>query len=89
MVCDLNGDRYRALEWGLATTRAFGAIQGDLDFWHPADCIGDAGAAMGLVNVLWGIHGLRRGYSPSSKVVVWGASENGVRAAVGLELGHG
>jgi 3-oxoacyl-[acyl-carrier-protein] synthase-1 len=85
VVCDLNGDRYRALEWGLAATRAFGDLEGDLDFWHPADCIGDAGAALGILDVIWGATAMRRGYSPNARVIVWGASENGVRGAVVLE----
>lgn len=85
VVCDLNGDRYRAMEWGLASTRALGDIHGDLDFWHPADCIGDAGAALGILNVIWGATAMRRGYSPSQRVIVWGASENGVRGAVVME----
>jgi 3-oxoacyl-[acyl-carrier-protein] synthase-1 len=85
VVCDLNGDRYRAMEWGLATIRAFGDLHGDLDFWHPADCIGDAGAALGILNVIWGVTAMRRGYSPSERVIVWGASENGVRGAVVME----
>ncbi len=89
VVCDLNGDRYRAMEWGLAATRVFGDLEGDLDFWHPADCIGDAGAALAVLNLIWGATAMNRGYSPSERVVVWGASENGVRAAVLMEGANG
>ena len=69
----------------LAATRAFGDLEGGLDFWHPADCIGDAGAALGILDVIWGATAMRRGYSPNARVIVWGASENGVRGAVVLE----
>jgi hypothetical protein len=89
VVCDLNGERYRALEWGLATTRAFGDLHGDLDFWHPADCIGDAGAALGVLDVVWGVHALRMGYAGAATVVVWGASDNGIRGACLLEAPGG
>ncbi|HEX3623881.1 MAG TPA: hypothetical protein VH280_00490 [Verrucomicrobiae bacterium] len=86
-VCDLNGDRYRALEWGLAYTRAFGSVHekpdaatsGDL--WHPADCIGDSGAATGLVDLIWAVEALRKGYSLVNQVLVWGASDGALRAA--------
>lgn len=86
-ICDLNGDRYRALEWGVAYTRAFGnlhekpdaATSGD--FWHPADCIGDCGAASGLVDLAWAVEALRKKYAIVNQVLVWGASDEALRAA--------
>ena len=88
VICDLNGDRYRALEWGLALTRVFGNLPENPESpssgecWHPADCIGDTGAASGLVDIVWAVEALRKKYSRTNDVLVWGASEGARRAAV-------
>lgn len=93
-ICDLNGDRYRALEWGLALTRVFGNLPathetpGTNEFWHPADCIGDSGASSGLVNCVWAVEALRKKYSQTRQVLVWGASEGRRRAAALIANGN-
>jgi 3-oxoacyl-[acyl-carrier-protein] synthase-1 len=85
IVCDLNGERPRALEWMLAATRALGDLHGELEVWHPADCIGDAGAAAGIVDLAWAATALHQGYAPRDKALVWGASDGGLRAAAVVE----
>ncbi len=84
IVCDMNGDHYRSLEWGLASVRAMSRLGGDRVLWHPADCIGDCGAGLGPVNLAWAATALREGYARSSEVLVWGASEGKARAAAVL-----
>jgi 3-oxoacyl-[acyl-carrier-protein] synthase-1 len=87
MICDLNGDRYRALEWGMVFPRSLGDLPWRYDlpncgqFWHPADCIGDTGAASGILNCVWTVEALRKGYAGVDRVLVWGASEGRLRAA--------
>lgn len=83
-VCDLNGDRYRAMEWGMASMRAFADLPGAVHLWHPADCIGDAGAGLGGLNLVWAAVALAKGYSPTDPVLVWGASDGPERAAAVL-----
>jgi 3-oxoacyl-[acyl-carrier-protein] synthase-1 len=85
VVCDLNGERPRALEWTLAATRVLGDLAGDLDVWHPADCIGDAGAAAAVLDLLWAAVAFARGYAPRERALVWGASDGSLRAAAILE----
>ena len=80
-VCDLNGDRYRAMEWGMASMRAFADLSGSVFLWHPADCIGDAGAGLGGLNLVWAAAALAKGYAPTDQVMVWGASDGPDRAA--------
>ena len=93
-ICDLNGDRYRALEWGLVFARALGDLRWRYDLatsgklWHPADCIGDTGAASGLVNCVWAAEALHKGYALTDQVLVWGASEERLRAAAILANGN-
>lgn len=86
-ICDLNGERLRAMEWAFVQTRALGDLrweenvvtQGEV--WHPADCIGDTGAASGAVDLVWGVEALAGGYSGTDRVLVWGASDGWLRGA--------
>jgi 3-oxoacyl-[acyl-carrier-protein] synthase-1 len=50
---DLNGEFFRHKEWTFAELRCLGPAAGRRDLWHPADCLGDVGAASGalLVNL--------------------------------------
>src|SRR5262249_30167051 len=63
VVCDLNGERYRALEWGLTLGRALGTVRRSPAVWHPAGSIGDAGAAAGAINLVFGAVAVSKGYS--------------------------
>jgi 3-oxoacyl-[acyl-carrier-protein] synthase-1 len=87
VICDLNGDRYRALEWSYALIRALGdlpfaeGVSLANEFWHPADCIGDVGAASGALNAVWAVESLRKGYAGTPQVMIWGASDGKLRAA--------
>ena len=82
VVCDLNGDRYRGMEWGLATARTFRRFHEAREIWHPADCIGDCGAASGTLNAVWACGAFERGYAMRDHAVVWGASDGKARAAL-------
>ena len=80
VVCDLNGERYRANEWGMALTRGFGKTAPPL-LWHPADCLGDCGAAAGALNLVFSTLALARHNVPEGDVMVWGSSDDGERGA--------
>jgi 3-oxoacyl-[acyl-carrier-protein] synthase-1 len=86
VICDLNGDRYRGMEWGLAKIRVFAGLPNRLDvpgsgeFWHPADCTGDTGAASGILDCIWGMDAIEKGYGGGGQVLVWGASDGPLRA---------
>lgn len=87
-ICDLNGDRYRALEWGLAMIRALADLTwrdggpGTGEFWHPADCTGDTGAAAGALCCVWAVEALRKSYAQGDKTLVWSGSDGPRRVAV-------
>lgn len=93
IACDLNGDRYRALEWNLADTRCLGDLRWGADgtdgetLWHPADCIGDSGAASGALNLVWAVEALVAGHTGHDRALVWGASDGSLRAAAILANG--
>jgi 3-oxoacyl-[acyl-carrier-protein] synthase-1 len=87
VICDLNGERYRALEWSMALTRCLGDLpwRDDMstsgEFWHPADCTGDQGASSGALDFVWAVEALRRNYAVTERVFVWGASDGPLRGA--------
>lgn len=87
VVCDLNGERYRTLEWGLVNVRVMGDVRSipggpaSSDLWHPADCIGDTGAASGGVCLVWAVTAMRKRYARANRALVWGASDGPLRAA--------
>ncbi|WP_342376806.1 hypothetical protein NVS55_36305 [Myxococcus stipitatus] len=84
VICDLNGESYRAREWGLARVRLTQPLQGLRRLWHPADCLGAVGAATG--GVLMAVFGraLQRGYAPETSALLWAGNDEGQRTALVL-----
>jgi 3-oxoacyl-[acyl-carrier-protein] synthase I len=86
-ACDLNGETYRAAEWGYCQTRLGPILRGVRRVWHPADCLGDVGAATGAVLVSLVTQAFAKGYAPSGRCLLWTSSDDGARAAVVLRRG--
>lgn len=84
VISDLDGERYRAMEWVMAQPKSMWYSETH-EHWNPADCIGDSGAAMGAIMLAWGSAALFKGYARTGRVLVWGASDEGAREAVMLE----
>jgi len=78
VLCDLNGSARRHYDWGVAQTR-LGWPPHRLT--HPADCLGDVGAASGGIQIALACEAFHRGWSPSPAAVAWTACDDGVRAA--------
>lgn len=85
VINDLNGELYRAEEFAKAAPRALRHLRGRWRLWHPADCIGDTGAASGALAVCVGARALFRGYAATSQVLTCASSEQGLRGAVCLK----
>jgi 3-oxoacyl-[acyl-carrier-protein] synthase-1 len=49
VICDLDGEFFRAKQWSYAEIRCFGNSNEERKLWHPADCIGTIGAASSAV----------------------------------------
>lgn len=82
VACDLNGESYRAQEWGNAQVRLTGAFRHLKHVWHPADCVGDVGAASaGLLTVI-AARAMQRGYAPADRCLIWSAADDGQRSAM-------
>jgi 3-oxoacyl-[acyl-carrier-protein] synthase-1 len=84
MLCNLNGESYRAHEWGLVRTRLAQALPPPRRLLHPADRLGDAGAALAGILVACAAQSFARGYAPAPSALVWAGSDDGARGALVL-----
>jgi 3-oxoacyl-[acyl-carrier-protein] synthase-1 len=82
VYCDLNGQSYRFAEWGLMRVRLTAELADDLALVHPADCLGDVGAATGGILVGCAVQALQRGYAGAPHALLWTASDDGARASL-------
>lgn len=85
VLSDLDGERYKAFEWGIALPRLGAVLDPGLVHWHPADCIGNVGAAAVAVHLACVAAAFSRGYAPADSALVLGASDGGQRAAMIVE----
>lgn len=81
VYCDLNGEPYRADEYGFTAVRTNDCFAAASDFVAPADCWGDVGAAGGVLHLmLAGVAG-EKGYAKGPVALAWASGETGERAA--------
>ena len=80
----MNGEHHWAKELGTATIRCKEHLAGDLTVEHPADCLGDLGAASGPALIAQAAWGLSRGHC-SGPALAYCSSDLGDRAAVLVE----
>jgi 3-oxoacyl-[acyl-carrier-protein] synthase I len=82
VYCDLNGEPWRADEWGYAYLRTAVHYTEPLVITHPADCWGDVGAASGPMLIALAVEQMINDRSASARALVWTASDtNPLRAA--------
>ncbi|MBZ4415993.1 hypothetical protein [Myxococcus sp. RHSTA-1-4] len=85
ILCDINGDRYRAEEWGFVALRLGQAFRDASAYHTPVRSCGDVGAATGALNLVMSAQSWRRRYARGPRALVWGSSDAGLRAAALLE----
>jgi 3-oxoacyl-[acyl-carrier-protein] synthase-1 len=86
ILCDINGERYRAEEWGFALLRLSEAFVDPTDYDLPTSCWGDMGAASAPLSVVLATSAAMRRYSKGQRYLLWNSSEGGLRAAALLEF---
>lgn len=82
VLCDLNGESYRAFEWGVVQARVGLGDVGRLVL--PALGLGDVGAATFGVLASSVAAAFARGYAPADEALVWAASDGPLRGAARL-----
>jgi 3-oxoacyl-[acyl-carrier-protein] synthase-1 len=75
IFCDLNGESWRADEWGYAYVRCGQHFRSPLDLRHPAASWGDVGAASGTLLTCMACLASSREFDPRDVTLVWTASD--------------
>lgn len=89
-IADLSGEHYYFKEAALALARLHrGGSSEEADLWHPAECLGECGAAAGvaMLAVVEAAH--RKGYLAASHTLAHWSNDSGARAAVLLQSSRG
>lgn len=81
VFCDLNGETYRADEYGFTALRTKDRFRAVSDFVAPADCWGDIGAAGGPLHMALAAICHRKRYGKGPLSMVSASSESGERGA--------
>lgn len=89
VYCDLNGEPYRADEYGFACLRTKEAFRSPADFVAPADCWGDVGAAGAALHMILAAIAGAGGYARGDTAFIWASAEEGERVAALLTVGTG
>lgn len=82
---DINGERYRAEEWGMTILRTSPWFRDPSAYIAPAGQWGDVGAASGTLLSMLATVGWARGYASGPLAMVVAGSESGLRGAALLE----
>jgi 3-oxoacyl-[acyl-carrier-protein] synthase-1 len=83
-ITDLSGEQYGFKEAALALTRILRVRKEEFDIWHPADCIGEVGAAIGPAILTIALLAARKGYLLGNRVLCHFGNDAGKRAALVL-----
>jgi 3-oxoacyl-[acyl-carrier-protein] synthase-1 len=86
-LTDLNGEQYGFKEAALAMTRVLRDRKELFEIWHPADCIGETGAAAGPSMLAVSLAAARKGYAPGAGVLCHFSADDGERAAMVMRYG--
>lgn len=82
-LTDLNGEHYKFKEANYVIGRLLRIRRPDIfDLWHPAEFIGECGAAIGPIMLGWALHAARKGYAPGRTVLCHLSDDDGERAAI-------
>lgn len=81
VYCDMNGEPYRADEYGFTCLRTKESFVSPSDFIAPADCWGDVSAASGPLYLMLSTIAGVKGYARGTLAFAWASAEGGERAA--------
>ena len=81
-ITDLSGEQYYFKEAALALSRTLRQRKGELDIWHPAECIGEAGSMIGPAMLAVAEAACSKGYADGPSILIHAANDTGERAAI-------
>jgi 3-oxoacyl-[acyl-carrier-protein] synthase-1 len=85
-IADISGEQYYFKEAALAVARTLRRTKDEFDLWHPAECIGETGAAAGTAVLAVADAAVRKTYALGSNILVHLANDSGERAALVLSV---
>ena len=88
-VTDCNGEQYFFKEAALAVARTLRVTKEQFEIWHPADCIGEIGAASGPATLAVCLAATRKSYGPGPSPLCHLSGEDGERVAMMLSGASG
>lgn len=89
VYCSMNGESYYAFEWGITLARLHESLQNVKELLHPADCVGDVGAATGALLMACAALGPAKPPKSAAFSLLWTASDTDHRMALTLQPGDG
>jgi 3-oxoacyl-[acyl-carrier-protein] synthase-1 len=81
-ITDNSGEQYYFKEAALAVSRILRRRKEEFDIWHPADCVGEVGAAIGAVSIAVAFMASLKRYSPGYRMLMHAGNDAGDRSAV-------
>ncbi len=85
IFCDLNGESKRMEEWGFVRTSLGERLGNPVHLEHPADVLGDVGAATGAALIIAAMYHLQVVNPDRHTALIWTASDQGERRGVTLK----
>ena len=86
-ITDLSGEHYYFKEAALAVGRILHSLKDEFDLWHPAESVGETGAAAGAVMIALADAACRQGFAPGDRILIHMSADAGERAAAVLQFG--
>jgi 3-oxoacyl-[acyl-carrier-protein] synthase-1 len=83
-ITDNSGEQYYFKEAAVALARTLRVRKEEFDIWHPADCIGEVGAAIGPALLAVALFAARKGYAPGMNMLCCMGNDAGRRASAVL-----
>ncbi len=81
-ITDSNGEQYYFKEASLALTRILRERKEEYDIWHPAECIGEVGAAIMPCVTGVALTATKKGYTQGNRILCHFGNDGGERAAM-------
>lgn len=81
-ITDISGEQYYFKEASLVLLRLLRKLKDEFDIWHPADCIGEVGAVIGLAMIAVLKSASEKGYTKGSHILVQLGNDNGKRSSM-------
>jgi len=85
-ITDLSGEQYYFKEAALALSRVLRKHKEEFELWHPAECTGEQGAAVGATMIALVRSACQKSFARGPNILAHMANDAGQRAALSLQF---